>query len=613
MCGIAGLAGLPHGSGGTRARAMLDQLLHRGPDAEGLAAGPGWVLGVRRLAVIDLATGDQPVASEDGRVHAVLNGEIYNYRELREELLARGHALRSQGDTEVLVHLWEDFGPAMLSRLRGMFALALVDEGQRCLFLARDRVGKKPLYWARPEGGLVFASELKALRVGLPQAPGVDPAALRAFLQWGFVPEKQCIAQGVQKLPPGSFLQLDLASGELRQQRYWNLRLEPQAGLGVQEAAEQLLPALEEAVRLRLRADVPLAVFLSGGLDSGVVTALAARHQPGLKALCVEMAGGASEVGLARATAEKVGVRLEVVRVEAEASVPLLGSLATVYDEPLADPSCLPTLLVSHAARGHATVVLNGDGGDEALAGYRRHLAAHLRDRPGARLAAYAGAAVAAHLPLRRQRRDWAHRLSAGLAPGADPYLEWGPVKLSPAEVGALLGEEPAPSYPVALGFEAAGGDTFGAVRAFDLGFTLPGDLLPKMDRATMAASLEARSPLLDHEVLELCATFPVETLLAGRRTKAVLRALAAALLPEEVREAPKRGFEPPLAAWLAGPWAEEVRTVIEDPQAAIAAFAPVERRLAWRDWQRRPDRERAARAVYTLLTLEHWLRRWRA
>lgn len=611
MCGIAGLAGLPHASGGKRTRAMLDQLMHRGPDAEGLSAGPGWAIGVRRLAIIDLVSGDQPVASEDGRVQAVLNGEIYNYRELRQELVGRGHTLRSQGDSEVLVHLWEDLGPAMLARLRGMFALALVDEGKRCLFLARDRVGKKPLYWARPEGGLVFASELKALRAALPQRPAVDPGALRAFLQWGFVPEKQCIAQGVQKLPPGSWLQLDLGSGEIRQQRYWDLRLEPRPGLGVEEAAGRLRATLDEAVRLRLRADVPLAVFLSGGLDSGVVAALAARHQADLRALCVEMAGAPSEAGLARATAEKAGVRLEVVKVAPEASVPLLGSLATVFDEPLADPSCLPTLLVAHAARGYATVVLNGDGGDEALAGYRRHLAAHLRDRPGARLAAYAGAAVASRLPLRRQRRDWAHRLSAGLAPGADPYMEWGPVKLSPTEVGALLGEEPAPSYPVALGFEAVGSDAFGAVRALDLGFCLPGDLLPKMDRATMAVSLEARSPLLDHEVLELCATFPVEVLLAGRRTKAVLRALAAGLLPDEVRAAPKRGFEPPLAAWLAGAWAGEVRTVLEDPQAAISAVAPVERRRAWSNWQRRPDRERAARAVYTLVTLEHWLRRW--
>ena len=611
MCGIAGLAGVPHASGGTRTRAMLDQLLHRGPDAEGLAAGPGWTIGVRRLAIIDLVSGDQPVMSEDGRVQAVLNGEIYNYRELRQELVGRGHELRSQGDSEVLVHLWEDLGPAMLARLRGMFALALIDEGKRCLFLARDRVGKKPLYWARPEGGLVFASELKALRAGLPQRPAVAPGALRAFLQWGFVPERQCIAQGVQKLPPGSWLQLDLGTGEIRQQRYWDLRLEPRPELTTEEAAEQLRAALDEAVRLRLRADVPLAVFLSGGLDSGVVTALAARHQADLRALCVEMAGTPSEAGLARATAEKVDVRLEVVRVGAEASVSLLDSLATVFDEPLADPSCLPTLLVAQAVRGYATVVLNGDGGDEVLAGYRRHLAAHLRDRPAARLAAYAGAAVASHLPLRRQRRDWAHRLSAGLAPGADPYMEWGAVKLSPAEVGALLGEEPAPSYPVALGFEAAGGDTFGAVRALDLGFFLPGDLLPKMDRATMAVSLEARSPLLDHEVLELCATFPVEALLAGRRTKAVLRALAVGLLPEEVCEAPKRGFEPPLAAWLAGGWAGEVATVLEDPEAAISTIAPVERRKAWRNWQRRPDRERAARAVYTLVTLEHWLRRW--
>lgn len=594
-----------------RVRAMLDRLVHRGPDAEGLAAGSGWVLGVRRLAIIDLVSGDQPVANEDGRVHAVLNGEIYNYRELREELVACGHVLRSQGDTEVLVHLWEDLGPAMLARLRGMFAFALLDEGQRCLFLARDRIGKKPLYWTRPEGGLVFASELKALRAALPGAPSVEPAALRSFLQWGFVPEGQCILQGVHKLPPGSWLRLDLGSGALRQQRYWELRLEPDPGLGLEAAAERLGEVLDEAVRLRLRADVPVAVFLSGGLDSGVVAALGARHQSGLKALCVEMEGAASEVELARATAEQAGIQLDVIRVAAQAGEGLLGGLATVFDEPLADASCLPTLLVAQAARAHATVVLNGDGGDEALAGYRRHLAAHLRDRPLARSAAYAGAALAARLPLRRQRRDWAHRLAAGLAPGADPYLAWGPAKLTAREVGALLGEEPMPCLPLGSGVTAAGTDAFGTVRALDLGFFLPGDLLPKMDRASMAASLEARSPLLDHEVLELCARFPARTLLCGGKTKAVLRELAGQYLPEAVRNAPKRGFEAPLVAWLSGPWAGEVRTVLEDPQAAISELAPVARRQVWTDWQRRPDRERAARAVFTLVTLEHWLRRW--
>jgi len=590
---------------------MLARLVHRGPDAEGMVSGGGWALGARRLAIIDLVSGDQPVASEDGRVHAVLNGEIYNYRELRGELISRGHTLRSQGDTEVLVHLWEEEGPAMLSHLRGMFALAILDERRAQVFLARDRLGKKPLYWARRGEGLIFASELKALREGLPGSPSIDPAAVRAFLRWGFVPEGQCILQGVHKLPPGSWLLLDLPGGELRQERYWHLRLAPEPGLSRDEAVERLRGALDEAVRLRLRADVPLAVFLSGGLDSGVVTALAARHQRGLLALSVDFSGVPGELPLARATAAKAGVQLESVSVAAVAGAALLPELAEVFDEPLADPSCVPTLLVCRAARQYATVVLNGDGGDEALAGYRRHLAARLLDRPGVRPAARAGARVAAHLPLSSRRRDWAHRLAEGLAPGIDPYLAWGPVKLNAGEVSALL-DEPAGIVPLLNeGVETAGTSFFNEVRALDLGFFLPGDLLVKMDRASMAASLEARSPLLDQEVVELAATFPPELLLRGGRTKALLRDFARDLLPREVLRAPKRGFEVPLVRWLSGPWAGEVRAVLEDPAAAVASVASVARRQVWRDWADRPDRERAARAVYTLVTLEHWLRRW--
>lgn len=611
MCGIAGLAGWAPGGEAGRARAMLARLVHRGPDAEGVVSGEGWALGARRLAIIDLVTGDQPVVSEDGRVHAVLNGEIYNYREIRQSLIARGHALRSEGDTEVLVHLWEDEGPAMLSRLRGMFALAILDERRGQLFLARDRLGKKPLYWTRWAEGLVFASELKALRAGLPGAPSIDPAAIRAFLRWGFVPEGQCILEGVHKLPPGCWLRLDLRSGALQQERYWRLCLAPEAGLSPDHAVESLRAALDEAVRLRLRADVPLAVFLSGGIDSGVVTALAAHHQRDLLALCVEFPGVPSELPLARATAARAGVRLLPVRVEAAAGAALLPELAEVFDEPLADPSCVPTLLVARAAREHATVVLNGDGGDEALGGYRRYLAARLLDRPLTRGVARAGARVAAHLPLPQRRRDWAHRLAEGLAPGADPYQVWGPVKLTAGEVAALLGEPATDAPPACEGVESIGTGAVNAVRALDLGFFLPGDLLVKMDRASMAASLEARSPLLDQEVMELAATFPPELLLRGGRTKALLRDLARDLLPTEVVRAPKRGFEAPLVRWLSGPWAAEVRGVLEDPRAALEAVVPVERRRAWRDWSERPDRERAARAVYTLLTLEHWLRRW--
>ena len=602
MCGIAGFAGQVPGSERERVEAMLAKLVHRGPDGGASRIGAGWALGARRLAIIDLATGDQPVGDESGAVVAVCNGEIYNYRELREDLLARGHHLRSVGDTEVLVHLWEDYGPEMLQRLRGMFALAVLDAGRQVFFLARDRLGKKPLYWTASGGGVTFASELKALREVLPAKPALAPNALASFLRFGFVPEGQCILAGVQKLPPAHWLRLDLRSGEIRQQRYWRLELQPDSPGSFTRAQEELLHLLREAVRLRLRSDVPLGVLLSGGLDSGTVACLAAREVAGLRAITVAFGGGGDELSLARANAARAGADLSVVQVRPEEGLDLLPRMAEVFDEPLADPSCIPTYLVAREARRLVTVVLNGDGGDEGLAGYRRFLAARLSGLPGARRWGPAVARLMPGVPA-----GWRVRLAEGLRSGADPYLSWGPVKLSRVEVAEVLGGE-AGADPVP---QVEGSDPVNRMRAQEIEFFLPGDLLVKMDRATMASSLEARSPFLDHELLERVATFPPSLLLRAWKTKAVLRAATAGLLADEVRRAPKRGFEVPLASWLAGPWAGEVETVLEDPAAAIRALVATDNVARWRSWAQHPDRERAARAVYTLLTLEHWLRRW--
>ena len=613
MCGIAGVAGA--GVTGVRepVERMLAELVHRGPDAAGIAAGEGWAIGARRLAIIDLATGDQPAGNEGGEVQAVLNGEIYNYRELREGLAARGHRLRSAGDTEVLVHLWEELGPEMLGRLRGMFALAVFDTRQRALFLARDRVGKKPLYWARHGGRLLFASELKALRAALPARPALDRRALAAYLAFGFVPEGQCIVQGVEKLPPAHWLRLDALTGEVRQRRYWSLPADAAAEVEPAAAAATLLGRLEEAVALRLRADVPLAVFLSGGLDSGLVAALAGRHAAGLRAVTIGFGGRDDEVAAARASAARSGVELTAVTVDAGAGLTLLPQLAGVFDEPFADSSAIPTLLVARAARAHAKVVLNGDGGDEALAGYRRFLAARVSELPGAALLGPPVARLLGALAGSGSRlAGWSARLADGLADPARSYLSWGPVKLGLPEVAELTGQ-PA-ELPPALGAlldRHAGLDPVRRLARLELEFFLPGDLLVKMDRATMAASLEARSPFLDHELLEWAATLPAAVLLRGLRTKAVARRAARGLLPAAVRRAPKRGFEVPLRDWLAGPWAGEVRQLLEDPHAAVRRVLEAAPLARWQHWQRQGDPERAARSVFTLLTLEHWLRRW--
>jgi asparagine synthase (glutamine-hydrolysing) len=605
MCGIAGFAGREPGAEQALVEAMLAKLVHRGPDSGAWRTGPGWALGARRLAVIDLVTGDQPVTDETGNVVAVCNGEIYNYRELRRDLAAHGHRLRSSGDTEVLVHLWAEHGPAMLGRLRGMFAFAIVDVARRLLFMARDRVGKKPLYWTRSGGGVAFASELKALREALPGKPSVDPGAVASFLRFGFVPEGSCILPGVEKVPPAHWLLLDLRTGTVQTQRYWRLGFEPDESVSFAQAREELIPLVRDAVRVRLRSDVPLGVFLSGGLDSGTVTCLAARETPGIQAITVSFAGGEDELPLARATAEKAGAQLTPVVVRPEEGLGLLPTMAEVFDEPLADPSCIPTYLVAREARRAVTVVLNGDGGDEVLAGYRRFLAARLRGLPGARLW---GAAAARLLP--GVRAGWRGRLAEGLRSERDPYLSWGPVKFTADEAAVLLGEDGAAPEPHPFGETPATGGV-NAMRAREIEFFLPGDLLVKMDRATMACSLEARSPFLDQFLLERVAQFPPGLLLRGWRTKALLRSATAGLLPDEVRSAPKRGFEVPLEAWLSGPWAGEVRIVLEDPAAAIRPLIPAQRLAGWRAWDKRDDPQRAARAVYTLLTLEHWLRRW--
>lgn len=604
MCGIAGWAGGYPEDGQQRLAAALARLAHRGPDDEQAVAGEGWAMGARRLAIVDLVTGGQPVCNEDGSVVAVLNGEIYNYVELRAELAARGHRLRSTGDTEVLVHLWEEEGMRLPERLRGMFALALLDSRRRVLLLARDRLGKKPLYLTRQGASLWFASELKALRAAVPALGGVDAAALRSFLAFGFVPEGECILPGVWKLPPAHRALWELDSGRWREEPYWEPVLTGEHRPSRGAAVEEIRARLAEAVRLRLRADVPVAVFLSGGIDSGLVAALAAPAAPALRALTVTFGQGDDELPLARRTARRVGLEVVPVPVDPRQGVELLPQLAEIFDEPLADPSVIPTLLVSRAARQLAPVVLTGDGGDEVFAGYRRHRAGVLAGLPGI--------APAAGVLRRVSGRGWAGRFARGVTSHRHPYMEWGPVKLGGDGAAELLGGEEAlpASLAGALG-RGRGTPLAQQLRGADLLFFLPGDLLPKMDRATMAASLEARSPLLDHLLVEYAAALHPSLLFSAFTTKPLLRAAAAGLLPRAVRRAPKRGFEVPLEEWLAGPWAEEVRALSEDPAAALRPLIPARRLTPWRGWQRHADRQRSARAVYTLLTLEHWLRRW--
>jgi len=606
MCGIFGFAGSRVTLTSRDAGRALDLLRHRGPDSRGFVRGQGWGLGACRLAIVDLLAGDQPVKNESGQVHAVFNGEIYNYLELAETLRDHGHRLRSSGDTELLVHLWEEYGRDFLSRLRGMYALALVDERTQKLFLARDRLGKKPLYWMRLKGFLVFASELKALQP-FADSWSVDPQALEAYLTFGFVPEGCCFVRGVTKLPPGHWLELDIPTGELRMGQLPPFPINEELIWDEGEAAHRLMELLGEATALRLRADVPVAVFLSGGLDSATVAALSVRLGEKPQLLFVDL-GDEGERQRALASAAHLGLPLEILPGEQAPSPQLLPRLAEVFDEPLADPSVVPTYFLAQAASSKVKVVLNGDGGDELLAGYRRFLLVQAASNPLRRW--LAGTSLALLGPLFR-RPWWARRFRQGAEAADGGYLAWGPVKFTPEEVAQFLGKPPSltPYLEVLRRFSTS--LPLNRLRGLELFFFLPGDLLVKMDRATMANSLEARSPFLDQDVVAFALSLPPQLLVRHGQTKWLLRRATRGLLPNSVRRGPKRGFEPPLASWLAGPWKAEVDGLFRDPQGRIRSFlrmAALEKVLTA---LARQDPPRHARAVFTLLTLEHWLRRW--
>ncbi len=620
MCGIAGICS-PRGAGpaGTALAEALSALRHRGPDGEGTFAGPDIAMGMRRLAVIDLVTGDQPVFNEDRTVVAVLNGEIYNYVELREALARRGHTLATASDTEVLVHLFEDEGERLCTRLRGMFAFAIWDCTARTLLLARDRFGKKPLYFASlPGGGLSFASELKALvplmRAG-GSAPRVREQAIYDYLSLGFVPQPDTVYDGATAVRPGHWLRLD--GQGLRETAYWRPELMPKLTLPYRAAQEELRQRLADAVRLRLRSDVPVGVFLSGGVDSSAVAYEAARHAgAGLRTFTVSVDDDdLDEAPVARRTAEFLGVENTVLPLEVAPLVEI-ERIARHFDQPFADPSAIPTLAISRLARDQVKVVLNGDGGDEVCGGYRRYLAARAFERvasvPGVAAAVRAGLARVAAGP-RRSAAGFLRRFARGvtLGPGAR-YVVWTSDLLLDADKTRVWRGRP--QRPTEEWVEArldgalAGLD---AQVAGDLGINLLSDLLVKMDMATMAASLEARSPFLDHELAEFALRLPASYRIRGPRLKAVLRDAYRGRLPREVTDGKKRGFEVPLAAWLGNDLRDLVRDSLLGTSSRIAGYLDPTFVRAVVEGTAMTERN-APGLVYALLVLELWLREQR-
>jgi asparagine synthase (glutamine-hydrolysing) len=547
---------------------MNETLVHRGPDSDGSIIDGPCGLAMRRLSIIDLAGGDQPISNEDGRIQVVQNGEIYNYRELMDELRGRGHRFATQSDTEVMVHLYEDHGPGFVERLRGMFALAIWDSRQRRLVLARDRFGIKPLYYRVADGQLSFASELKALL----RQPGfsreIDHRALESFLAFNSIPAPQTIFKEARKLPAGHLLVAE--DGEVEISRY--ARPEPVPadrvrGEGEGVLAEELRERLRDSVRAHLVSDVPVGVLLSGGIDSCSLTALAAQesgYQVSTFSIGFEESSF-DELEQARLVAGRYGTDHHELVLRPDA-VELLPKLVEAFDEPFGDSSALPTYLVSQLAAGTVKVVLSGEGGDELFGGYYTYVADRLAPRVGR--AAPLLRPLVERLPSSSGKVSFdykAKRFVRGAhLPPVERHHAWKEI-FSPAAQSELLATPPE-SDPLDL-YRARYRETEGAqelarLQDLDLGIYLVDDLLVKTDRASMAHSLEARVPYLDPVVAELALALDTKQKIRGFSKKRLLRKAVAPLLPREVIRGRKQGFSIPVAAWLRGelePFAREV------------------------------------------------------
>jgi asparagine synthase (glutamine-hydrolysing) len=583
VCGICGIVTrAPGGPDPAALAAMNDALVHRGPDSAGVAVEGPVGLAARRLAIIDLAGGDQPMATEDGELVVVQNGEIYNHEELRRELEARGCRFRTRSDTEVLLHAYREHGLDFLGRLRGMFALALWDARRERLLLARDRFGIKPLFYREDGDGLAFASELTSLARSPGFSGALDPDALEAYLAFNSIPAPLTVFREARKLPPGHWLLW--GGGAVRRGRW--ARPAPAAADAVRTEGAAALAAevrdrLGDSVRAHLVADVPVGVLLSGGIDSSALTALAAPAAGGtLSTFSIGFEERSfDELSLARLVARRYGTDHHELVVRPDAAE-LLADVARACDEPLGDSSALPTYLVSRLAAGHVKVVLSGEGGDELFGGYETYAAGLLADR--VRWALPLLRWTADRLPSSDRRVSPDYRLKRFVAGAHLPPLERQHAFkeiFGPAERAALLdgrgGADPLARHRGRWA-ETLGAETLARLQDVDLGTYLVDDLLVKTDRMSMAHSLEARVPFLDERVAELALALPRDLRVRGLAKKRLLRQAVAPLVPVEVARGPKRGFSIPAAAWLRGPLVPFARDVLApDRLRRQGVFAP--------------------------------------
>lgn len=582
MCGIAGIVEADQRpASGELLKHMCDQLRHRGPDDEGYYLDQRVGLGQRRLSIIDLCTGRQPQGNEDGTVWVTFNGEIYNFQQVRAELQALGHRFATQSDTEVIIHAYEEDGADCLQRFRGMFAFALWDTKEQRLLLARDRIGKKPLFYTWTGQQFVFASELQALLVHPAVRPEPDITAIDDYLTYGYIPAPKTGFRGIHKLLPAHYLELSgdqCRVDQIQVHRYWRLDYTPKLSLREDEAVEGLLGVLRESVRLRLIADVPLGALLSGGVDSSVVVALMSQltDQP-VKTFSIGFREqDFNELPYARAVAERYGTDHHELEVRPKA-IDILPTLVRHYGEPFADWSAIPSYYVSKLTRAHVKVALNGDGGDECFAGYERYLASSLINRYRMIPSPVRHGLIEPLTAMVPNSRLWPDRmrqvksaLQVASSSASDRYMRW-ITFFRPDQKDALytsafresLEGYDGPNWlaPWLDEVPSNGRDELDVILATDVESYLPNDLLVKMDIASMANSLETRSPFLDHHVMEFCARLPSKYKIRGTSLKYLLKQASKRLIPDENIHRRKMGFGVPVGQWMR----EDLRPLLED------------------------------------------------
>lgn len=605
-------------------REMAATIAHRGPDGEGIWAGRGVGLAHRRLSIIDLADGQQPMGNEDGSVQVVFNGEIYNFPELKSELESKGHRFRTNSDTEVLVHLYEELGEKLVTRLRGMFAFAIWDSKRARLLLARDRVGLKPLYYYRDSQRVLFGSEIKAILSQPNVSRELDLSALEAYLTYGVVPGEQSIFRHIRKLPAAQTLTIDRQNWNASPKAYWEFKVEPDESKTLDQWLEELTAKFDETTQSHRLADVPVGAFLSGGVDSSAVVASLMRSGgESVKTFSIGFEEEAySELPYARIVAQQFKTKHVEEIVTADA-VSGLADLVHYYDEPFADSSAIPTMAVCKVAREHLKVVLSGDGGDEAFGGYSRYS----HDLKEAKLRAL--------LP------SWLRRTFVHSAAGIWPKADWlpRPLRLKTALTNlsldsgeayantisicrpnlrnALLREEirnqlngVRPEQRITEAYRRGAKTPLDGMLSADISMLLPDDFLTKVDRASMAVGLEVRPPLVDHEFLELAARVPARLKVNQNETKWIFKKTCEQRLPKEIIWRKKQGFEIPADDWLRGPLRETFEDQILSPTGKLAEYIEVQQvQNLYRSHLNHTGRHGAA--LWSLLVLGCWLEKW--